>query len=202
MNLDLSWADLVVPSDKRSGRPGSADTWAMLLEADAADFVNAVTKLEREPVEGGAHVATVDGARCETKQNLFAEFADKLNFPGYFGGNWDAFEECISDLVVIDGIGGHGIGSEFGLGNGISASLLMLAISRAELLLLGGSHEDRQILVSILRRAASGGNLTEITGPRRLADLRVIFQSDSTGFPSLDRRLADAGLRGSLRRTE
>jgi hypothetical protein len=32
-----------------------------------------------------------------SKQKLFAVLADKLRFPGYFGWNWDALEECLCD---------------------------------------------------------------------------------------------------------
>ena len=33
-----------------------------------------------------------------SKQKLLAILADKLRFPGYFGGNWDALEECLADF--------------------------------------------------------------------------------------------------------
>ncbi len=33
-----------------------------------------------------------------SKQKLFAILADRLRFPGYFGWNWDALEECLQDL--------------------------------------------------------------------------------------------------------
>ena len=37
-------------------------------------------------------------AEIRSKQKRLAVFADKLQFPGYFGWNWDAFEECLNDL--------------------------------------------------------------------------------------------------------
>lgn len=36
------------------------------------------------------------------KQSLFRCFASALRFPNYFGGNWDAFRECLWDLSWLD----------------------------------------------------------------------------------------------------
>lgn len=33
--------------------------------------------------------------------SFFKEFATTLNFPNYFGYNWDAFYDCITDLSWI-----------------------------------------------------------------------------------------------------
>ncbi len=37
-------------------------------------------------------------AGIESKHDLLTQVATALAFPSYFGGNWDAFEECICDL--------------------------------------------------------------------------------------------------------
>jgi hypothetical protein len=37
-------------------------------------------------------------AGVRSKQKLLAILADKLQFPGYFGWNWDALEELLQDL--------------------------------------------------------------------------------------------------------
>jgi len=37
-------------------------------------------------------------AGITTKEALFAELAQRLQFPDYFGANWDALWECIRDL--------------------------------------------------------------------------------------------------------
>ncbi|GAA3741291.1 hypothetical protein GCM10022225_25870 [Plantactinospora mayteni] len=48
-----------------------------------------------------ARDATVlGGAGSRTRAALFTEWAARLGFPDYFGRNWDAFEECLTDLVA------------------------------------------------------------------------------------------------------
>jgi hypothetical protein len=37
-----------------------------------------------------------------TKQELLSSYAEIGRFPGYFGNNWDAFEELLSDFSWID----------------------------------------------------------------------------------------------------
>jgi hypothetical protein len=46
----------------------------------------------------GFVVRVLDGRKCHTKAGLLGECARVLDFPSYFGKNWDAFEECLTDL--------------------------------------------------------------------------------------------------------
>ena len=43
-------------------------------------------------------VVRLDGAAMGTEGALFAELAAALHFPDYFGSNWDAVRDCLSDL--------------------------------------------------------------------------------------------------------
>ncbi|HIX44475.1 MAG TPA: barstar family protein [Candidatus Kurthia intestinigallinarum] len=45
----------------------------------------------------------IDGKDCLSTKALFKTFSKKLAFPDYFGKNWDAFNECINDLVSREG---------------------------------------------------------------------------------------------------
>src|SRR5437879_2485828 len=43
-------------------------------------------------------VRVLRGQKMSTPAGLFDEFAAALQFPYYFGENWNAFDECINDL--------------------------------------------------------------------------------------------------------
>ena len=42
---------------------------------------------------------TLEGSRIHGEASFFQEAARALGFPGYFGGNWDAFNDCLGDVV-------------------------------------------------------------------------------------------------------
>lgn len=43
----------------------------------------------------------MDGRKIATKEDFLREAAEAMNFPAYFGHNWDAFDECIRDLSWV-----------------------------------------------------------------------------------------------------
>ena len=44
-------------------------------------------------------VVVLDGSRIETKAGFLDSVAAALGFPAYFGGNWDALDECLGDIT-------------------------------------------------------------------------------------------------------
>jgi len=47
----------------------------------------------------GLDLASLDGAAISDEETLLAALGRALSFPAYYGGNWDAAEECLVDLA-------------------------------------------------------------------------------------------------------
>ncbi|THF63633.1 hypothetical protein E6C76_13645 [Pseudothauera nasutitermitis] len=50
----------------------------------------------------GARVARVDLSAVADKAGLLDALAAALDFPGWFGRNWDALADCLGDLSWVD----------------------------------------------------------------------------------------------------
>lgn len=74
-----------------------------LLRDAAASAVVRITPGEVETVLDAAAAAglccvRIDLADCRSKAELLARIADALEFPWWFGQNWDALADCLGDL--------------------------------------------------------------------------------------------------------
>ena len=47
----------------------------------------------------------IEGKNISRKEQLLNHAATVMHFPAHFGDNWDALEECLTDLEWIDGDG-------------------------------------------------------------------------------------------------
>ena len=74
--------------------------WTVLLVLQAGQRVESVVRTPDKFV-----VRVIRGRRCRSTGELFAEIAGALEFPDYFGNNWDALEECLTDLEWLSGRG-------------------------------------------------------------------------------------------------
>src|SRR5262249_55103446 len=68
-------------------------------EEEAWDLLTSLPDSTKENVVG----RMVRGEKGRTTADFFSEFAAALQFPPYFGENWDAFEETINDLEWLRG---------------------------------------------------------------------------------------------------
>lgn len=82
----------------------------------------------------GYVVKEFHGRKCGSKSGLMGEFSRVLDFPSYFGKNWDAFADCLMDLQWLPAPG------------------YLFVISEAELL-LSNHDEDYATFLSILEES-------------------------------------------------
>jgi RNAse (barnase) inhibitor barstar len=80
-------------------------------------------------------VVLLDGEFMKDKNSLFKEFSMQLKFPGYFGYNWDSFEECINDLEWI------------------TANAFLIGINNSKKFLSSIRYEDMRVFKDILIKA-------------------------------------------------
>jgi hypothetical protein len=100
-------------------------------------------------------------AGVRSKQKLLGILAERLRFPGYFGWNWDALEECLSDLSW--------------LGEGQRVAIVH------EGLPFGAGGEHRRTYLQILASAAARNKQFEIVfATRDRADVDAALDTNPT----------------------
>jgi RNAse (barnase) inhibitor barstar len=57
--------------------------------------------LERTRERAGSGLWILRGRRCTDVPAMFGEYARQLRFPDYFGRNWAALEDCLTDLAWL-----------------------------------------------------------------------------------------------------
>lgn len=67
-----------------------------LLEEDAGDFATRYMSLQADYPT--ARIFRLRGAKMRTRQAMFDEIGAALQFPYYFGENWAALHDCLTDL--------------------------------------------------------------------------------------------------------
>lgn len=72
----------------------SASTWQCVHFVGSAELDG----LRSAASQAGLQVSEALVRGEPSKESLLGGIAEAMHFPGYFGGNWDALEECLRDL--------------------------------------------------------------------------------------------------------
>src|SRR5579859_1395023 len=128
------------------------------VQADVSAFQDLTMQLAH--THKGSIIRIIRGDKSKTLQGFFDECAASLQFPYYFGENWSAFDECITDLDWLEG----------------DAYLLM--INNASSLLSEAAPEDLCTLLQILAKANEEWLVpnTYIPRNRNPTPFHVVFQ--------------------------
>lgn len=138
-----------------------------------------VGTLIKELVDVGLTARLVRGRKSRTRNSLFDEFAAALQFPLYFGENWDAFEECISDLELLPPGAGY-----------------VLVVLEPELVLLDEHQSALATLVESLHSASAIWSRPVERGEwwdRPPVPFHVVLAGDETALSAARPRWASAG---------
>jgi RNAse (barnase) inhibitor barstar len=73
----------------------NGDVYPSVYLLDVALNVKEIARLQQDK---GTKVFTIDGDRIVDSISLFQEFAAVMQFPEYFGHNWDALQDCLTEL--------------------------------------------------------------------------------------------------------
>jgi len=65
----------------------------------------AVSEVKAAAKAAGFAFFHIEGKAISRKEQLLNHAATAMHFPDYHGGNWDAFEECVTDLSWVEAEG-------------------------------------------------------------------------------------------------
>lgn len=143
--------------------PKSTPALINYLESTKAPWTSLLLVATDQRAESLIHPPTglalriIKGRHCKTTATLFAEFARALEFPDYFGHNWDAMEECLTDLEWLPARG-----------------YVLLITDAAHV--LPDDETEYETFLEILRDAGEAwGNAQAGMGSRRATPFHVLF---------------------------
>lgn len=140
--------------------------WGELLSKNAPFIFSVLTRernidifLRQAPTTNEYKIRVIRGKNCDSTSELFHEFSSALQFPYYFGKNWDAFDECISDL------------------DWLKCNIFILFITGIELLLKNEDPKEFDTFLSIIN--------STIHGWQEKGSFKVVFQAETEIDPRI-----------------
>jgi hypothetical protein len=147
-----------------------------LVQTDESAFENLKLQLIQRNKE---HIIRmIRGNKSSTREAFFNESAAALQFPYYFGENWNAFEECMVDLDWLEG------------------GAYLLLVNNASELLCDADDEDFRLLLKALARAHAEWLTPNTYIPRnRLpTPFHILFQCTAADSAVFSQRLTHSQL--------
>jgi hypothetical protein len=133
-----------------------------------------IERLLQTPEEGVTRF--IRGARCKSEEGCLQEWAAALQFPYYFGGNWDAFDECMHDLSWL------------------KSTAYTLVITNADKL-LADEQKEFKTLVSLLNDAATQWKLGTSGGDgHQGARFSIVLHCEKENIETLESRISKQGV--------
>ena len=151
----------------------SREPWLHVLLAGESDVCDALWALERSS-EGRAVCRVVRGHKATTEPGFFDECAAAWQFPCYFGENWDALEECLTDLEWLP-----------------AEAYVFCVTQGVRLLDKEPIDRQRRLLLVLQRIGKEWGQSTPSRPPKAF---HVLLQCTAEEKPSLDRHLQAAAV--------
>ncbi len=76
------------------------------LSPDVYQLVSPIAPTELADLSRNAEAKLfyIDGSNIVDRASLFHQFTTTMQFPEYFGHNWDALEDCLTDLFHEDAV--------------------------------------------------------------------------------------------------
>ncbi|WP_406203906.1 MULTISPECIES: barstar family protein [unclassified Streptomyces] len=137
--------------------------WVHVIASDSQ-----VTATEALPPNGAIFAARLHGQDMADADGVFTQFYESFRLPDYFGWNWDALYDCLSDL------------------NWIPATRYILIIEGSENVLSGSMEERSMFFRTLLRSAESWASRPEFPEQPK-STFHVIFVCDSGARDELTR---------------
>ncbi len=134
----------------------------------------ALLALRGDPHLRNTCVVALRGWKMKGRQGLFDEFAAALQFPYYFGENWNAFIDCIGDLGWM------------------RSEAFVLVVERASDALVVADSDEFVLWLRRLQDAAA--DLSRATSLQSARPFHVILHEVPERVLALETRLRDLGL--------
>ena len=147
--------------------------WTHLLAATPSDACDALGGLESSAANRLV-ARLIRGRKSTTREAFFDESAAALQFPYYFGENWDAFHDCLGDLAWLH------------------AATVVVGLLDADRLLAAGPPESAKHLATVLQEVAARRNRP--AGKKAARPFHVVFQAVPAVAEEVARRWQALGL--------